>query len=108
MADERPVTENPDGGVDIRSAEERAARHLQIGPVPALYIDTWNLNSWQGHVRITFGESLGRKDYFRTAIVVDTDDAISLARQLLRFAQDRKERDLVRAARELKEKSDED
>jgi len=78
-------------------AEAKAARTRAIASVPALFIDTWSVVTFTGHARITFGEIYGNTDNFRTAIVVDLDDAESLGRQLIRSAQRRKLRDEERA-----------
>jgi len=61
--------------------QDRAA----VAAVPAIYIDTWYLNAWRGHVRITFGESLGKTDSYRTAVVMELDDAQRMINQLQRL-----------------------
>jgi len=85
----------------VAELEEEAARDRSIAAIPGLYVDTWSMYSWKGHVRVTFGEIFHDTDNFRTAIVMDVDDAILLARRMLRMAERRKARDLERAAKEL-------
>ncbi len=71
----------------------RAERYRTIGSVPGIFVDTWHLVSFKGHIRVTFGEVLGNIDNFRSAIVLDLDDAEVFARQLHRMARQRKVRD---------------
>jgi hypothetical protein len=87
--------------IEAEAAEktaEKAARDRAIAAIPALFIDTWHVLTFAGHARVTFGEIFGDADNFRTAIVLELDDAESLGRQLLRMAQRRKIRDAERAA----------
>ena len=84
----------------VAELAEEAGRDRAVGAIPGLYIDTWTMYSWKGHVRVTFGEVYHDTDNFRTAIVMNTDDAVIFARRLLRMAERRKARDLERAAQE--------
>jgi hypothetical protein len=81
--------------------EEEAVRDHAIGAIPGLYIDTWHMYSWKGHVRVTFGEIFHDTDNFRTAIIMNVDDALIFARRMLRMAERRKGRDLERANNEV-------
>jgi hypothetical protein len=80
--------------------DEEAARDQEIGAIPGLYIDTWSMYSWKGHIRVTFGEIFHDTDNFRTAIVMNIDDAVIFARRMLRMAERRKARDLEHATRD--------
>ena len=86
--------------------EEEAARDRAIGAIPGFYIDTWSMYSWKGHIRVTFGEIFRDTDNFRTAIVMNTDDAIIFARRMLRMAERRKARDLERAGEQAEAEAD--
>jgi hypothetical protein len=87
----------------VTELEEEAAREKAIAAIPGLYIDTWNMYTWKGHIRVTFGEIFHDTDNFRAAIVMNIDDAIIFARRMLRMAERRKARDLERASKEMLE-----
>jgi hypothetical protein len=93
------MAEDTDEAAIKAAAEEKAARDRAIAAVPALFIDTWHTLTFEGHVRVTFGEMYGETDNFRTAIVLDLDDAESLGQQLLRVVKRRRARDKERAAK---------
>jgi hypothetical protein len=93
--------------VEFTAAAEKAERDRAIAAVPALFIDTWHTLSFTGHVRVTFGEIYGDTDNFRTAIVLDLDDAESLGRQLIRVAERRRARDKERASRAPEDRASE-
>jgi hypothetical protein len=58
MADEATQT-------DAERKAEREAEAL-LGAVPAIFVDTWHIWTWKGHVRITFGEAMGAEtDVYR-------------------------------------------
>ncbi len=98
------MSETPDDDVtggegytqeELEEEEERIAR----AGVPAIYIDTWFLTTWRGHMRITFGETVSKVDSYRSAIVLELRDAEKLAQQMLRMVQRRKAREEVPAAK---------
>jgi len=57
--------------------------------IPAFYVDTWYLNTWKDHIRITFGETLDQNHY-RTAVVLEWDDAERLATHIQEVIAKRK------------------
>jgi len=63
-----------------------------MSAIPAPFIDSWYLTTWEGHVRIAFGEALD-KIYYRSAVVMALDDAEKFAGRLLRAVERRKKRD---------------
>jgi hypothetical protein len=88
-------------------AKEKAARDRAIAAIPAVFIDTWSTLSFTGHIRITFGEIYGGTNNFRSAIVLDLDDAESLGRHLIRVAERRRARDKEREARPQEDRTSE-
>lgn len=80
MAD---ATEDKDHAEDIENA----------AVIPALYSDTYWLTVWSGHIRLTFGEQLADKARYRSALVMDWDDALSLAKDIVELVERRKKRD---------------
>ena len=87
MAEEKPTQSEK----DARRKETREA----VAAVPALYVDTWHIITWRGHLRITFGEELAEEDSYRTAIVMELGDAEKLASQLKRMIEQRKQKDSI-------------
>jgi hypothetical protein len=81
---------------DEDALAEREARQERIqarAAIPALFLDTWGFSTWRGHIRITLGEELGGQDYYRTAFVMDLDNAEAFALQLFKSVSRRKKRD---------------
>ena|ERR1700722_15640644 len=72
--------------------EEDAREQREMAGIPAIYVDTWHLYTWTGHMRITFGEIFGDIDSFRSAVVMEIDDAERLANQILRMIERRRAR----------------
>jgi hypothetical protein len=103
MADEPNKTLRPEVAEAIEKATEKEAKDRAIAAIPALFIDTWHTLAFAGHVRLTLGEIYGKTDNFRTAIVLDLDDAEALGEQLIRVARRRRRRDLELAAREAEQ-----
>lgn len=82
---EHPPEANPQADVE-ETDEERAER----AAIPAIYIDTWFLTTWKGHIRITFGERVSRLDTYRSAIVMEMRDAERLCEHILEMINERK------------------
>jgi hypothetical protein len=58
-----------------------------IAQIPATFVDTFTINWWGGNLRITFGEFLSGKKYYRNAIVMPFSDAEVLANYILDIVQ---------------------
>lgn len=84
---------DPEKEAAALARKKEQAGHL--GAVPAFFVDTWHIWTWEGHARITFGEEMGEADdVYRSAVVMDTDNALAFAKHLLRLVERRKKRDL--------------
>lgn len=71
---------------ELDEIDDRIAR----SGIPAIYIDTWFLTTWRGHMRVTFGERVSHIDAYRSAIVLELRDAERLAHQMLEMVERRK------------------
>jgi hypothetical protein len=60
-----------DKSVDPERQEEIDRDIPSVAAVSGLYIDTWFLSTWREHIRVTFGETVGGLDTYRTAIVLE-------------------------------------
>jgi hypothetical protein len=61
--------------------------------LPAIFIDTWSTLTWRGHVRISIGERLYKRDVYRSAFVMDLEDAEDFAEHLLKVIRRRRQRE---------------
>ena len=84
MADQ-DETEIPDEKEDRPDREETAK-------LTGVYIDSYWLTIWNELIRISFGEALGGKVRYRSAVVMPWEDAESLARQILSMVEKRRKR----------------
>ena len=57
---------------------ENAAEHKRLGELPAVYVDTFASYITSTFMRLAFGENLRDKTYYRTAILLELEDAIAL------------------------------
>ena len=87
---------------ELENDEEKIAR----SGIPAIYIDTWFLTTWRGHMRITFGETVSKIDAYRSAIVLELNDAEKLSRQILKMIERRKEKEIIRASQQAPDTSE--
>jgi hypothetical protein len=92
--------ENPDESVDTPPTPEESAREKRINArqearaaMPAVFVDAWATLTWRGHIRIVLGEWLLRKNNYRTAVVMELDQAKEFAEDLLERVQKRIEED---------------
>jgi hypothetical protein len=77
-------------------AEENAAREARRearAAISAIYVDTWAVLTWSGHVRFVLGESVGDDDHYRAAFVMEVEDAEGFANHLLQIVKRRKAKD---------------
>lgn len=89
MADERNLSDDLEEDEGKLGIEREAALAL-----PAVYVDTWFLSTWRGHIRITFGEATrSGADRYRFAMVLEQQDAQVLAKQIQRMLDRREEKD---------------
>jgi hypothetical protein len=65
----------------------------EISAIPALYLDSWHLYGWRGHIRVTMGEQMGDLDKYRIAFVMETNDVEAFAKQLLQMVERRKKKE---------------
>lgn len=87
MAEEPERAPEATPQTDVQETDaEKAAR----AAIPAVYIDTWFLTTWRGHIRITFGERVSRLDMYRSAIVMELRDAERLCNHMLEMINERK------------------
>ena len=91
------MSDTPDGGAADRDTQEEREldqidEKIARSGIPAIYIDTWFLTTWRGHMRITFGETVSHIDAYRSAIVLELRDAEKLAKQMLEMVARRKAR----------------
>lgn len=59
-----------------------------VGEIPAFYVDTWYYNWWPTGLRLTFGERLSGKSYYRTAIMLDVPEIKRLIKGLQEVIDD--------------------
>jgi hypothetical protein len=62
----------------------------------AIYVDSYWITIWSGHIRITFGEVFGDKTEFRSAVVIPLDVVESLTKDIVelvnkQIAEDKEE-----------------
>ena len=84
---------------DDTEAEKAAAREERResrGDLPAVFIDTWAFSTWQGHVRITLGEEIGNKDVYRSAFLMELNEAEYFANHLLKVIRIRREKEAAK------------
>ena len=85
MADNRDKDRVEDVQEDL--IPDKLAAHA----LPAVYVDTWFLSTWTGHVRITLGEeALPGRDQYRYAMVMELDIAERFAEHILEMVGRRK------------------
>jgi hypothetical protein len=71
--------------------------------ISAIYCDTYYINVWPDYMRLTFGEALEGKAYYRQAVAMPIGDAESLANDILTLVKEHRE-SLVKEHREEAEK----
>jgi len=69
-----------DAKADLTTEEkaEREAELERVGSIPAVYVDQWWTTIWAGGMRVTFGEEIAGKSFFRSAIMLDYSDVVAL------------------------------
>lgn len=61
------------------------------GEISAIYCDTYYINVWPTYLRLTFGETLEEKAYYRQAIAMPIGQAESLANDILSLVKQYRE-----------------
>lgn len=78
------------------SEEENKRIELNVErmKIAGLYVDTFSTLQWNGHVRITFGETgpYGIKSW-RSAVVIEKDLMLRLAKRLLEILKEQENDD---------------
>jgi hypothetical protein len=105
MNDEPASSTEPDQESDEPSTAEDIARELRAN-LSAIYVDTWVTLTWKGHVRFVVGERLYRKSHYRSAFVMELDDAEAFARHLLGAVERRRTKDTERTKKDQDMESD--
>lgn len=87
------MTDQPEKGA-AEEAPKPDPEWEAIAQLPAMYVDTWYLTTWRGHMRIALGEQFADlQNQYRLALVLELNDAESLARGILRGIERRRKKD---------------
>jgi hypothetical protein len=78
--------------ISLQNERKRLKRDA-TAVIPSTFIDTWYLSTWNGHIRITFGEQIGDDDYYRAAIVMELKEAEGLATHMIEAIAKRRAKD---------------
>ncbi len=62
-----------------------------ITQLTAVFVDSFFLTYWEKYLKISFGETIDGKEYWRSAVVLPVDDAEILARRLAEAIKEIKE-----------------
>jgi len=76
---------------ELAEEEARLARSAARAALPAIWVDTWAVLTWSGHMRIVLGESMPTGTVYRGAYVMTIEDAERFANYILRDIADERE-----------------
>jgi hypothetical protein len=59
----------------------------RIAAIPAIFVDSWFINTWPGYLRLTFAETIAGASYYRAAFAMELSDAETLAGHLMEMVE---------------------
>ena len=81
--------------------QEVERERLRQRDLPSVWIDTWSTLTFKGHVRVSLGEEFAEGAFYRSAFIMDLDQAEAFALHLYGAVQKRKAKEEATAAKAL-------
>lgn len=84
--------DDPTVGADKPEAEKISPTPEGVMNLPAIYVDSYWVQTWTNRVRITFGEAFVGTVRYRAAVTMATNDAENLVRFLTEMIEKEKKK----------------